>query len=143
MMSCSPRIFPESTDTKDSVKVVKVVEYRDTMINITLPKEKTVNKTIDSISHLRTSVAESVAEIRDGKLHHSLKNLDELLVPVPMIITNVDTNREKVIRDVVVREVEKNLNGWQKTIMTLGYVLFGTIIIALVIFILKIIIGFK
>lgn len=61
-------------------------------VPVTLPQESSITQTLDTVSHIETSVAESDAWITPGGvLHHTLKNKPSLPVVIPrdtVYITN-------------------------------------------------------
>ena len=80
------RRTPTSTTVRDSV-AVRYEERRVTVfdtIPVALPQESSAVQTLDTISHIETSVAESDAWITPGGvLHHTLTNKPSLPVVVP------------------------------------------------------------
>jgi hypothetical protein len=53
-------------------------------VPVTLPQESSITQTLDTVSHIETSVAESDAWITPGGvLHHTLKNKPSLPVVIP------------------------------------------------------------
>lgn len=140
LCSCSPKIYPQAgTDVTDSVRIEVRTEYRDTTIFVFVPDESVENTTSDTISRLHTSVAESVAEVRNGMLYHSLRNRDtarlqhHFRAPTKM----VTKEHKQLITNRVVVEVEKELSWWQKTTIYLGYVMMGLIAILVVLGVIK------
>lgn len=71
---------------RDSVSVrheERHVTVFDT-VPVTLPQESSITQTLDTVSHIETSVAESDAWITPGGvLHHTLKNKPSVPVLVP------------------------------------------------------------
>ena len=128
MAGCSPaRVIHESQ--KDSVTYIikDSVLYRDTVIYIQVEAERDSVVLPDTdISRLSTIYAESEAYVRQGQLHHSLRNKSEALIPVEVKIpVRIHYEEKGMIRyqKIVERiEVEKELNRWQRFMQTLGYV---------------------
>lgn len=124
MISC---IVPQMAidSQRDSVRTVITdrVVYRDTVIYVPVPAEsdKAVLQDTDT-SFLRTSLAESEAFVSGGRLHHSLRNRNELLPPinlkVPERVQHTD-HSHMAVRTITV-EVERELTRWQKFIQALG-----------------------
>ena len=123
-ISCStPRMAIESQ--KDSVRTVITdrVVYRDTVIHVPVPVEsdKAVLQDTDT-SFLRTSLAESEAFVRGGKLHHSLRNRSEQLQPINLKLPEkiLQTDNFLMKQQTVTVEVERELTRWQKVLQALG-----------------------
>lgn len=102
------------------------VYVRDTIVMAEIPAESGTNVLPDTdTSYLHTRLAESRAYVKEGKLHHTLRNKSEMLLPVK--VQYVDRARSEKTTEVgwknIVEtvEVEKQLSKWQNFIMTLGY----------------------
>ena len=113
------------TSQKDSVRTVitERVVYRDTVIHVPVPVEsdKAVLQDTDT-SFLRTSLAESEAFVRGGKLHHSLRNRSEQLRPINLKLPEkiLQTDNARMKQQTVTVEVERELTRWQKLLQALG-----------------------
>lgn len=108
------------------VHVRDSVFLRDTVVMAQIPAESGANVLPDSdTSFLQTSLAESKAYIENGRLHHTLRNRSEMLLPVTVqYVDRARTERTESIvtrRDVERIEVEKELSRWQNFVMALGY----------------------
>lgn len=78
--------IPSETVIRDSVvfHVRDSINFRDSVVLVPIPAESSSSvMPEDDSSHLETSVAFSDAWIRDGLLHHTLRNRDAL---VPYVI---------------------------------------------------------
>lgn len=128
--SCGPARVVTGDIQRDSVYlyVRDSVITHDTIILAPIPREsdKAILRDTDT-SRLQTSLAESEAFVKDGRLHHTLRNRSELLQPVRVqykdkarVSSESRALYHKIIETV---EVEKQLNGLQKTVMTLGWAL--------------------
>lgn len=112
---------------RDSVAVIvrDSVIFRDSVVLVEVPKEsdKTVLPVCDT-SRLETSVAESMAWVADGRLHHTLKNKDWAFIPVtikmPERLHYEQKDRLVYNRIVETIEVEKPLNWWERFVMSVG-----------------------
>ena len=112
----------------DSVVVIRdSVRFRDSLVLVPVPQgsDKAVLPDSDT-SRLETDIAESVAYVADGKLHHTLRNKDAALIPVTIKLPerlHYET-RDKIIynRIVEIVEVEKELSRLQRFMMSLGWV---------------------
>ena len=110
---------------KDSIRTVitERVVYRDTIIEVPVPTEsdKAILGDTDT-SLLRTSLAESEAFVSGGKLHHTLRNRNELLQPInmKMPVRFLNTDRFQLAAQTVTVEVERELTAWQKFMQALG-----------------------
>lgn len=113
---------------RDSVAVIvrDSVVFRDSVVLVQVPEgtDKAVLPDTDT-SRLRTSVAESEAWVKDGRLHHTLKNRTDAMLPVsirlPERLHYEEKGLTRYLRTVERVEVEKELNRWQQFVMTLGY----------------------
>ncbi len=123
-VSCStPRMAIESQ--KDSVRTVITdrIVYRDTVIHVPVPAESDNTVLLDTdTSFLRTSLAESEAFVREGKLHHSLRNRSEQLRPINLKLPEkiLQTDNFLMKQQTVTVEVERELTRWQKLLQALG-----------------------
>ena len=125
--SCGPaRIVTELQRDSVMVFVRDSVFVRDTIVMADIPAESGANVLPDSdTSFLQTSLAESKAFVKNGQLHHTLRNRSEMLLPVKVqYVDRAYSERKDSIgfRQIVETiEVEKELSRWQKFIMSLGY----------------------
>ena len=124
MVGCStPRIAIDSQ--KDSIRTVisERVVYRDTVIHVPVPAEqdRAVLQDTDT-SRLATSLAESEAFVRGGKLHHTLRNRSEQLQPINLKIPErvQRTEHSRLAARTITVEVERELTIWQKFLQALG-----------------------
>lgn len=113
---------------RDSVVVIRdSVRFRDSLVLVPVPQgsDKAVRPDSDT-SRLETDIAESVAYVADGKLHHTLRNKEAALIPVTIKLPeriHYET-RDKIIYNRIVEtvEVEKELSRLQRFMMSLGWV---------------------
>lgn len=125
--SCGPaKIVTEFQRDSAMVFVRDSVLIRDTIVMADIPAESGANILPDSdTSFLQTSLAESKAFVKNGQLHHALRNRSEMLLPVKVqYIDRVYSERKDSIgwRQIVETvEVEKELSRWQNFMMALGY----------------------
>ena len=113
---------------RDSVVVIRdSVRFRDSLVLVPVPQgsDKAVLPDSDT-SRLETDIAESVAYVTDGQLHHALRNKDAALIPVTIKLPeriHYET-RDKIIYNRIVEtvEVEKELSRLQRFMMSLGWV---------------------
>lgn len=113
------------TSQKDSVRTVITdrIVYRDTVIHVPVPAESDKAVLLDTdTSFLRTSLAESEAFVRGGKLHHSLRNRSEQLQPINLKLPEkiLQTDNFLMKQHTVTVEVERELTRWQKLLQALG-----------------------
>lgn len=106
----------------------------DTIL-VPLPPERVVVTAPDTVSNLRTSVAESHAAIRGGLLHHELRNLDTplpVLVKTKVIIRDSIQYRERLVPKPYPVEVEvpAPLTWWQQLRLWLGNILLIALLLA-------------
>lgn len=112
---------------KDSVfvRIHDSVMVHDTVVMVQLPAESDKAILPDSdTSRLQTTLAESEAFVKNGQLHHTLRNRSECLWPVTVQyqdrLRTEQSGRLAATREVV--EVPRDLTKWQRFIMTSGYV---------------------
>ena len=113
---------------RDSVVVIRdSVRFRDSLVLVPVPQgsDKAVLPDSDT-SRLETDIAESVAYVADGKLHHTLRNKEAALIPVTIKLPerlHYET-RDKIIYNRIVETVvvEKELSRLQRFMMSLGWV---------------------
>lgn len=116
---------------RDSVNIFTKVTYKDSIIYHIIEQEsdKAIVPDTDT-SRLSTTYAESEAYVKSGKLHHTLRNKSEAVIPlkiqIPVQYVNATKINARNVREIV--EVEKQLSKWQQFIMTFGYIAFGVII---------------
>lgn len=139
LWGCSPRIIPVQRDTVTLIKT-EIVErlVRDT-VRITLPQDSTSTVTKDTTSTLRIRAATSTATVSGGVLSHSLYSNPSYRPEAEVVYKDRIEYRDTTIyvNHVDTVEVEKKLNGWQKAMMSGGYILLGAVVLLVVLGILK------
>ena len=137
--SCGPAKVVQDYQRDSIVTVIKdTTIFRDSIIYIRVEadKESAIIPDTDT-SRLSTCYAESEAYVKDGQLHHSLRNRSEALIPIETKIPiTIHFESNSTIRDkrtVEVVEVEKQLSKWQRFIQALGY----GVLIAVILWIAK------
>lgn len=136
---CCRKAIPVSSEKRDSVRIVREVEYierlRDSIIHIKVPVEVKEVTVIQDSSFLETSLAQSRAFIRpDGALHHTLSNKPQE-IPVEVEIKDTKTRETetevKIVYECVEIPVKLPLKVWQKFLLWSGVVAWiGIIVIA-------------
>lgn len=138
-LSCSPRIYPVQRDTVTQVRT-EIVErlVRDT-VKVTLPQDSTSVRTADTTSTLTIRVATSTATVSGGVLTHALYSNPNYKPEVEVVYKDRIEYRDTTVyaSNTEVVEVERELSGWQRTMMAGGYVLLGAVILTIVFGILK------
>ncbi len=116
------------TEQRDSlvVHVRDSIVYRDSIIYVPVPEGGDKAKLPDTdTSFLQTSVAESEAYVKDGVLHHSLRNRSEAIIPIkvsiPERIHAEERGLTRYLKEVQRIEEEKELSRWQRFLQTLGW----------------------
>lgn len=126
VVSCAaPKVVVVQRDST-VIHVKDSISFRDSVILVPIPEGVDKAKLPDTdTSFLRTSVAESEAYVKDGILHHSLRNRSEAIIPIRITIPEKIHTEEKgltrYLKEVERVEVEKELSRWQNFIMSLGY----------------------
>ena len=126
-VACGPtKVVTEFQRDSVIVHVRDSVFVRDTIVKVEIPAESGANILPDTdTSFLATSLAESRAFIENGRLHHTLRNKSEMLLPVKVQyidrarVESKDSIGWRTIVETI--EVEKELSRWQNFIMSLGY----------------------
>lgn len=139
IVSCGPARVVQDYQKDSVVTVIKdTTIFRDSIIYVRVEanKESAIIPDTDT-SRLSTRYAESEAYVKDGQLHHSLRNRSEALIPIetkiPITIHFESKSSISDKRAVEVVEVEKQLSKWQRFIQALGY----GVLIAVILWIAK------
>lgn len=136
---CSPRVFPVQRDTITQVRT-EIVErlVRDT-IEVALPQDSVYVQTRDTTSVLRIRAAVSEATVSGGILAHSLYSNPDYKPEIEVVYKDRVEYRDTTIyaSNTEVIEVERKLSGWQRAMMSGGYVLLGAVVLLVVLGILK------
>ena len=113
---------------RDSVAVVirDSIRFRDSSILVPVPEGADKAKLPDTdTSYLSTGIAESTAYVKDGQLHHTLRNRSEALIPIEVKIPERIWTEEKgltrYLKTVERVEVEKKFSRWQRFLQGLGW----------------------
>jgi hypothetical protein len=138
VMSCAtPKVVLEQKDST-VIHIKDSIRFRDSLVLVPIPEGADKAKLADTdTSHLRTSVAESEAFVKDGVLHHSLRNRSEAVIPIritiPERIRTEERGLTRYLKQVERVEVEKALSRWQRFLQGLGW----TVLIALALWIIN------
>ena len=140
--SCAaPRVAQDYQRDSVFVHIHDSVTVRDTVVMVQLPDESDRAVLPDSdTSRLRTSLAESEAYVKDGRLHHTLHNRSERTLPVSVQYydrVRSEKSGQSIIRKETV-EVPRDFTRWQRFLMGLGWALIAAAILWLVYKALKI-----
>ena len=136
---CSPKVYPVQRDTVTQVRT-EIVErlVRDT-VQVTLPQDSVHVQTRDTMSVLRIKAAISEASVSGGILSHTLYSNPAYKPEIEVVYKDRIEYRDTTIvsSNTEVVKVEKQLNGWQKTMMAGGYVLLGAAVLLVMLGILR------
>lgn len=102
--------------------VTTEVVTHDTVISVRIPENYVEVTSLDTLSVLTLPFAESRAVVSQGRLTHSLGTHGELPTSV-RIEEKIITVRDSIPYPVeveVIREVEKSLKWWQRSLMWIG-----------------------
>ena len=138
VVSCAaPYETVEVFDT-ELVHIRDSIRYRDSLVLVPVPEGADKSKLPDTdTSFLQTSMAESEAFVKDGVLHHSLRNRSEAVIPIritiPERIRTEERGLTRYLKQVERVEVEKELSRWQRFLQGLGW----TALIAVVLWIIN------
>lgn len=138
VMSCAaPKVVLEQKDST-VINIKDSIRFRDSLVLVPVPEGADKSKLPDTdTSFLQTSVAESEAFVKDGVLHHSLRNRSEAVIPIritiPERIRTEERGLTRYLKQVERIEVEKELSRWQRFLQGLGW----TALIAVVLWIIN------
>lgn len=125
--SCAaPRQVVEQQKDSVVIHIRDSVMLRDSVVLVPVPEgsDKARLQNTDT-SYLHTRVAESTAYVKDGELHHTLRNRSEALIPIRVTIPERCRTEEKgltrYLKTVERVEVEKELSRWQRFLQGLGW----------------------
>lgn len=125
--SCGPPLMVQESQKDSTVIHIKdSIRFRDSLVLVPVPQGADKAKLPDTdTSYLQTSVAESEAFVKDGVLHHSLRNRSEAVIPIRITIPERIRTEEKgltrYLKQVERIEVEKELSRWQRFLQGLGW----------------------
>jgi hypothetical protein len=138
IVSCAtPKVVLEQKDST-VINIKDSIRFRDSLVFVPIPEGADKAKLPDTdTSFLQTSVAESEAFVKDGVLHHSLRNRSEAVIPIritiPERIRTEERGLTRYLKQVERVEVEKELSRWQRFLQGLGW----TALIAVVLWIIN------
>lgn len=138
VVSCAvPKVMLEQKDST-VIHIKDSIRFRDSLVLVPVPEGSDKAKLPDTdTSFLQTSVAESEAFVKDGVLHHSLRNRSEAVIPIritiPERIRTEERGLTRYLKQVERIEVEKELSRWQRFLQGLGW----TALIAVVLWIIN------
>ena len=130
----APRVVQDSQRDSVAVIVRDSLILRDSVVLVPVPEgaDKAVLPDTDT-SRLTTGVAESIAYVKDGKLHHSLRNRTEAVVPVKISIPErlhyEKQDRLNMYKVVEYVEIEKQLSKWQQFMISIGWIVVISLIV--------------
>jgi hypothetical protein len=142
LASCGAYKHMPVESQKDSVSVIikEKVIYKDSLIYVEVPAESSSAIIPDTdTSRLETSLAMSEAWVADGTLNHTLRHKPDMRIPKIISIPSYARTEQiaSLSEKVVVKEVEKDLNGWQRLRMTVGTIFLIGVIIRLIMWVTK------
>lgn len=138
VVSCAaPKVMLEQRDST-VIHIKDSIRFRDSLVLVPVPEGADKAKLPDTdTSFLQTSVAESKAFVKDGVLHHFLRNRSEAVIPIritiPERIRTEERGLTRYLKQVERVEVEKELSRWQRFLQGLGW----TALIAVVLWIIN------
>lgn len=131
----APRVVEHDHQRDSLVLVIRdSICLRDSVVLVPVPEgaDKAVLPDTDT-SRLTTGVAESIAYVKDGKLHHSLRNRTEAVVPVKISIPErlhyEKQDRLNMYKVVEYVEIEKQLSKWQQFMISIGWIVVISLIV--------------
>ena len=124
--SCAaPKVVIQQRDST-VINIKDSICFRDSLVLVPVPEGADKAKLPDTdTSFLQTSMAESEAFVKDGILHHSLRNRNEAVIPIritiPYRIHTEEKGLTRYLKQVERIEVEKELSRWQRFLQSLGW----------------------
>lgn len=134
VVSCAaPKVVLEQKDST-VINIKDSIRFRDSLVLVPVPEGTDKAKLPDTdTSFLQTSVAESEAFVKDGVLHHSLRNRSEAVIPIritiPERIRTEERGLTRYLKQVERIEVEKELSRWQRFLQGLGWTALITVVL--------------
>lgn len=126
VVSCAaPKVVLEQRDST-VINIKDSIRFRDSLVLVPVPEGADKAKLPDTdTSFLQTSMAESEAFVKNGVLHHSLRNRSEAVIPIritiPERIRTEERGLTRYLKQVERIEVEKELSRWQRFLQGLGW----------------------
>lgn len=130
LVSCNP--VEKVVYVPEVHTVTTEVVTHDTVINVRIPENYVEVTSIDTLSVLTLPFAESRAVVSQGRLTHSLGTHGELPTSV-RIEEKIITIRDSIPYPVeveVIREMAKPLRWWQRSLMWIGGISIGLMLVA-------------
>lgn len=131
--ACGPtKVVTEFQKDSTVINIKDSIRFRDSLVLVPVPEGADKAKLPDTdTSFLQTSMAESEAFVKDGVLHHSLRNRSEAVIPIRITIPERIRTEEKgltrYLKQVERIEVEKELSKWESFLVVLGYITLATV----------------
>lgn len=136
LLTCAcatPRVVQDHQRDSVSVIIRDSVRYVDSLVLVPIPQggDRAILPDSDT-SKLETDIAESIAWVKGGQLHHILRNKDAAIIPVTIKMPErIHVEKEAILQAYKVTEiveVEKKLSKWQRFLQSLGWtVLVGAV----------------
>lgn len=122
------------SDSTDLVKeTIDSVGTRMQDVDVPIPEEIAQDSVaVGDTSLLQTSVAEARAWVENGRLHQQLRNRSEELLRIKIDVPVYFHTEKEYLTRTVVREVEKPLTWFRKTLQYVGIAALAIIALALV-----------
>lgn len=122
----APRVVSDYQKDSTVIHVVDSIRFVDSLILVPVPEGTDKAKLPDTdTSYLSTGIAESEAFVKDGVLHHSLRNRSDAIIPIrvtiPYRIRSEEKGLTRYLRTVERVEVEKELSRWQRFLQSVGW----------------------
>lgn len=126
VVSCATPYDAVEVFDAELVHIKDSIRFRDSLVLVPVPEGADKAKLPDTdTSFLQTSMAESEAFVKDGVLHHSLRNRSEAVIPIritiPYRIRTEEKGLTRYLKQVERVEVEKELSRWQRFLQGIGY----------------------
>jgi|GEM_PF-3360511 len=122
------------SDSTDLVKeTIDSVGTRMQDVDVPIPEESALDSVaLGDTSTVQTSVAEARAWVEDGRLHQQLRNRSEELLRIKLDVPVYFHTEKEYLTRTVVREVEKPLTWFRKTLQYVGIAALSIILLGLI-----------
>lgn len=118
--------------TERTVETVDSVAFRPEEVEISIPEEsEEENVPVGDTTRVETSFAEASAWVEDGRIHQRIRNRSEQLRRIKIDVPVHIHSQKEYLTGTVIKEVEKPIGWFRKTLMYAGAVALICALVAL------------
>ena len=123
-----------SVDCKDSVVIRETIVYRDTLIPVAVKDSTSKDRTVPKdTARAETDLARAKAWLERDSLKLTISNKPS---PIPLVKAKLPEKARTELHTKTITEIKtfevNRLTKWQKTMISLGYVFIGFILLVLI-----------